>query len=196
MYEAINTFVVNQGIRFHLLTSINAAVTSRQKRKGKFLRLLKLLMPLAYQTFNLCLFSLIALFFERNQSTAVSWVYECTCVCTAVWMTEPDIECLPLSWSTIFFEAGSLTDPGPHLSHQIGWSESSRDPPFSAGITGLHNYALPFTCMLGICSSKYFIEPFFYFLFNVQAVYDGLFLTYPCPLLSLFLVYSTKGYVN
>lgn len=45
---------------------------------------------------------------------------------------------LPKSLSTVFFEAGSLTEPGAQLFMDAGWTVSCRDPFVSVSTIPLH----------------------------------------------------------
>jgi hypothetical protein len=45
-----------------------------------------------------------------------------------MWRPEADIRCFPQLFSTAFFEAESVTEPGAHWFSYTGWSASSTDP--------------------------------------------------------------------
>lgn len=58
-----------------------------------------------------------------------TYLYGCVYIymCTHVWRSEVNIRYLPWSFSTLFFEVGSLSELGGHLFSYTGWTMSSRD---------------------------------------------------------------------
>lgn len=71
-------------------------------------------------------------------------------VCPSVHMckTETDIQCLPLLWSTVFFESGSSIELGAWFSCPGGMRSHVCPPHLALGVTHYHTWL--FTWMLGI----------------------------------------------